>query len=146
MVRAADRELGTPLGGAKGYPRVLIANESPNTLTQRLAAMPENARFAVCFLIILSIGGALYPSLLVSQKSRTLEASNLARKNPLGLPPVPMPANNQTTSGRIALGHKLFIEPLLSANASVSCASCHKQQFAFADNKTLSRGATVKTS
>lgn len=38
------------------------------------------------------------------------------------------------------LGRVLFYDNNLSLNKSVSCASCHKQQFAFADNVALSRG------
>src|SRR5690606_12134786 len=41
---------------------------------------------------------------------------------------------------RIALGERLFFEPLLSSDRSVSCASCHKPEYAFADNVPLSRG------
>ena len=39
-----------------------------------------------------------------------------------------------------ALGKKLFSEKLLSKDATVSCASCHKPQFAFADTVAFSTG------
>ena len=35
----------------------------------------------------------------------------------------------------------LFFDPILSGNRRISCASCHKEKFAFADNLALSRGA-----
>lgn len=38
------------------------------------------------------------------------------------------------------LGRVLFYDNHLSLNNAVSCASCHKQQFAFADNAAFSRG------
>jgi cytochrome c peroxidase len=38
------------------------------------------------------------------------------------------------------LGRVLFYDTRLSANNTVSCASCHKQSLAFADNKKFSRG------
>jgi cytochrome c peroxidase len=41
---------------------------------------------------------------------------------------------------KAALGRALFYDRHLSINNSVSCASCHKQAFAFADNVALSRG------
>ena len=41
---------------------------------------------------------------------------------------------------RLALGERLFFDPLLSSDRSVSCASCHKPEYAFADNVPLSRG------
>lgn len=39
-----------------------------------------------------------------------------------------------------ALGEKLFFDPILSRDRTVSCASCHKPEHAFADNVALSRG------
>jgi cytochrome c peroxidase len=38
------------------------------------------------------------------------------------------------------LGELLFFDPILSADSTISCASCHKPQFAFADNVPLSFG------
>lgn len=38
------------------------------------------------------------------------------------------------------LGEKLFFDPLLSRDSTVSCASCHKPEFAFADNTPTSKG------
>lgn len=38
------------------------------------------------------------------------------------------------------LGKKLFFDPILSKDNSISCASCHKPKFAYADNKALSLG------
>lgn len=38
------------------------------------------------------------------------------------------------------LGRVLFYDKHLSLNNSVSCGSCHKQEYAFADNKALSLG------
>lgn len=45
-----------------------------------------------------------------------------------------------TTDNKATLGRVLFYEPRLSINNSVACASCHHQEFAFADNVSLSRG------
>jgi cytochrome c peroxidase len=38
------------------------------------------------------------------------------------------------------LGEKLFFDPVLSRDSTVSCGSCHKPEFAFADNVKLSAG------
>lgn len=38
------------------------------------------------------------------------------------------------------LGRKLFFDPILSADRSISCASCHKPAHAFADNARVSKG------
>lgn len=41
---------------------------------------------------------------------------------------------------KAALGRKLFFDPILSADSSLSCASCHKPEFAFADTLPFSIG------
>ena len=66
-------------------------------------------------------------------------------KVPLGLPPVVIPADNPPTAETIALGRRLFYDPILSADRSVSCASCHSPQFGFADPRPVSEGVGKKT-
>lgn len=46
--------------------------------------------------------------------------------------------NKITTEAR--LGELLFFDPILSRDSSISCGSCHKPEFAFADNVALSAG------
>lgn len=65
---------------------------------------------------------------------------------PTGLPPVPVPADSRLTVETVALGRRLFFEKALSGNNTVSCASCHKPEFAYADNRALSPGAAGKSS
>lgn len=64
---------------------------------------------------------------------------------PLGLPPVPIPSDNPPTRETIALGKRLFFSPLLSADSSISCATCHDPAKAFADGKRVSAGIGGKT-
>lgn len=47
---------------------------------------------------------------------------------------------NTDIKSRAALGEKLFSEKILSRDSSVSCASCHIPQFAFADTVAFSIG------
>lgn len=42
------------------------------------------------------------------------------------------------------LGEMLFFDPILSEDSSISCASCHKPQFAFADTTAFSIGVHGK--
>lgn len=59
-----------------------------------------------------------------------IDPPNLNQENPL------------TVEG-IALGKRLFFERRLSVNNSISCASCHRPEFAFNDpGRAFSRGAT----
>lgn len=51
-----------------------------------------------------------------------------------------VPANNPVTPARIALGRRLFFDPLLSSDRSIACASCHQPDHAFADTLAFSRG------
>ncbi len=51
-------------------------------------------------------------------------------------------ANKHGVNSDLAtLGRVLFYDKKLSGNNTVSCGSCHKQEFAFADNKQFNRGA-----
>ncbi len=75
-------------------------------------------------------------------------ASNLAAqtppKPPLGLPPVPWPADNPYSPARVELGRYLFFDPRLSANGTISCATCHPPQHAFAGGDPAPLGASGK--
>ncbi len=51
----------------------------------------------------------------------------------LGLPPLMIPADNLQTPEKIQLGQRLFHDKRLSADGSVSCASCHQAEKGFAD-------------
>lgn len=66
-------------------------------------------------------------------------------KAPLGLPPVPVPADNPPTAETIALGRKLYYDTKLSADNTVSCATCHGPTFHFTDGKAVSAGVGGKT-
>lgn len=51
-----------------------------------------------------------------------------------------IPSNNPQTVEGVALGKKLFFDPILSANNTQSCSSCHGQQRAFSDTTRFSDG------
>lgn len=59
---------------------------------------------------------------------------------PEGFPPIQYPADNEYSPDRAALGKKLFYEPLMSRDSSVSCQSCHSQELAFTDGEKRSFG------
>ena len=65
-------------------------------------------------------------------------------KAPLGLPSVPIPADNPPTEETIALGRRLYYDPMISSDGTISCASCHAPQFAFSDNRPVSEGVEKK--
>lgn len=63
---------------------------------------------------------------------------------PLGLPSDTwdyyVPRHNPLTPAKIELGRQLFFDQRLSADGTVSCASCHKPELAFADGKAVAEG------
>jgi len=59
---------------------------------------------------------------------------------PEGFVPPTIPADNQLTRERIELGKKLFYDPILSRDTTISCATCHLPSKAFADNLPVAVG------
>jgi len=57
-----------------------------------------------------------------------------AQAPPLGLPPVPVPADNPQTPEKVALGKRLFEDKRFSSTGQVSCATCHDAAKAFTDS------------
>jgi len=55
------------------------------------------------------------------------------------LPPI-IPIDNPQTVEGVALGKRLFFDPILSGDRSMACASCHLPQQAFSDNLPTSFG------
>lgn len=64
---------------------------------------------------------------------------------PLGFPAVIVaPPGNEFTPGRTELGRRLFFDPVLSLDRTVSCASCHQPEHGFADPRRFSLGVGGK--
>jgi len=63
-----------------------------------------------------------------------------APKPPLGLPPVQWPKDNPYSGAKADLGRYLYFDGRLSADGSVSCASCHSPQHGFTDGAPVSTG------
>lgn len=59
---------------------------------------------------------------------------------PMGFEDFEVPSDNQFTQERWDLGKKLFFDPIMSLDSSISCASCHNPNLAFSDDKALSLG------
>ena len=59
-----------------------------------------------------------------------------------GFPKPQVPENNPMSDEKVSLGKQLFFDKKLSANQQQSCQSCHQQQFAFAEELSVSIGST----
>lgn len=72
--------------------------------------------------------------------------SGIAVAQPLGLPPLPIPADNPQTPEKIQLGDKLFNDKRFSSTGEVSCAHCHDPQKAFTDSPLVTSEGINKLS
>jgi cytochrome c peroxidase len=59
---------------------------------------------------------------------------------PLGLPERALPKDNPLTEARVALGRRLFFDPILSADQTVACASCHRPDKGFSSGDAQPHG------
>jgi len=55
-------------------------------------------------------------------------------------PKMYIPANNPMTREGIKLGRKLFYDPIMSRDSTISCGSCHSQSLSFKDGNGISIG------
>src|SRR3954447_14081737 len=82
----------------------------------------------------LAAGALLLPAALVIG----FAADSL--KPPLGLPPLSWPAKNPYSVAKVELGRYLYFDKRLSADETVSCASCHDPKSAYTDGAAVSTG------
>lgn len=85
---------------------------------------------------------------LQARKGKPLDLLALSKSPPLGLPKVPVPADNPLTRDKIALGRKLFYDRRLSLNDTFSCAMCHIPEQGFTSQEMATavgiEGRTVR--
>ena len=61
---------------------------------------------------------------------------------PAGWSPPTVPVGNPMSPAKVELGRRLFYDTRLSGNGGFSCASCHRQEFGFADARNIAVGST----
>ncbi len=113
--------------------------------------MTRKSKFSICCALLLGVFFIVAAAYLpvagqsVAEKSVAFPIGKPVQiKTPLGLPPVPIPADNPPTEQTIALGRRLYYDPRLSVDSTISCASCHAPEFAFSDNQPFSKGVGGK--
>ena len=84
---------------------------------------------SVLMAVLLLVGLLLVVPALAGDEKKATDAGAL-----LGLPPVPIPADNPQTPEKIALGELLFNDTRFSKTGDVSCATCHDAAKAFTDS------------
>jgi cytochrome c peroxidase len=94
---------------------------------------------------------SLFLAILLTRMGGSQAAVLSERVTASPLPPIPLglpvdtwrywiPADNPLTPEKIALGRRLFFDPSLSADGTISCASCHKPELGFADGLPVAEG------
>ena len=61
---------------------------------------------------------------------------------PAWVPPPAVPADNPMSVAKVELGRHLFYDLRLSADRTMSCATCHHQDKAFTDGRAVAEGIT----
>lgn len=97
--------------------------------------------------VLLSLGSALLvlfflgaaPHLISSDDPETSVAPDEIVP-PLGLPPIPWPADNPYTKEKWELGRLLYFDKRLSSDGTVSCASCHHVGCGYGDCRPIAIG------
>lgn len=80
------------------------------------------------------------PLLITAAVSFVSACSDALVTVPESFPTMPVPEDNALTHERVQLGKRLFFDPALSRTGDIACASCHKQENAFADPRRVSEG------
>ena len=76
----------------------------------------------------------------LTDPGRTSGPTPFVLNTPAGFPPPEIPPDNALTHEGIELGRRLFTDPILSADSTVACATCHLPSQAFSDPRPFSRG------
>lgn len=99
-------------------------------------------------------------SFSIQETSQPATAATIPKVPPLPLPdlftPFPfktsrffpkpsLPRDNPLLEERVSLGRKLFHDPTLSRDGSISCATCHHHDRAFTDGRALAKGIDGQT-
>lgn len=85
------------------------------------------------------------PALCAQMWPAALRSETYVWQLPRGFPTPAVPADNPMTTRKVALGCRLFFEPLLSVTGRDSCASCHDPARSFSDGKPRAVGTLGDT-
>ena len=94
-------------------------------------------KYAFLLFVLVSIFACEKPAIIYNPTPVTLAIPEVFKGKVI--PPV-IPSDNPLTKEGIELGKKLFYDPILSANHSLACASCHQQQSSFTNNNKFAKG------
>ncbi len=101
--------------------------------------------FSILFILFIAACGEKDPIMPPSIDDTDLTAipfspQPVTFKIPTNFPQMDIPADNALTTEGVELGRRLFFDPILSRDNTMSCASCHLPASSFTDNKAFSKG------
>ena len=81
----------------------------------------------------------ILPGVFISIAALAFQSGAKPQANP-ALPPITIPADNPQTDAKVELGRQLFFDPRLSHDNTISCATCHDPEMAWANHNTVDVG------
>ncbi len=97
------------------------------------------AYYVYCILLVLSVSACVKDDAILADPGTYILTT------PAGFPEMFIPADNPLTQERIDLGRRLFYDPILSRDTSLSCATCHMQENGFGQQIALPIGIDGRT-
>jgi cytochrome c peroxidase len=91
--------------------------------------------FSTAIIIALAIGSCRREEFVFSEDNQSSKV-----EVPFGLPPIPWPENNPYTKAKAELGRLLYFDKRLSADGTVSCATCHNLPCGYSDCRSVAIG------
>ncbi len=83
---------------------------------------------AVSLVVFMMLGVCLF-----AQAEDEIMGRELFIEVPLGLPDLPVPEDNPMTVEKVELGKMLYFDPRLSADGTISCATCHDPSLGYSN-------------
>lgn len=124
--------------GYNGYlvVRIIIISGVKNMIRSHIIAS-ISLNSTLLHMVVWCLWAAVLPRSSAAQAAR---GTPYTVQVPLGLQPVPIPADNPMTVEKVELGKMLYFDKRLSKDKTVSCASCHQPDYAYAEPEPVSEG------
>jgi cytochrome c peroxidase len=88
---------------------------------------------------LVGVAGIVWAAVVLAA---TPSADPFVWNKPEWAPTPVVPANNPMNAAKVELGRALFYDKRLSADGSMACATCHRQELAFTDGQRVHVGVT----
>ncbi len=123
-------------------PISILLPEDMLRMTRQNQAYATPVTLGVNLLITLVLGGIVLTISSCRQETAepVIDDTPYVYDLPAGFPTPPLSVENPQTQAKVELGRRLFYDPILSADQTISCNSCHRQELAFADDQPITAG------